>query len=49
MDVERERRIMNWAIFGWLVEKNIEDDNQSVELQASGTEHQNRCSSVRMA
>lgn len=35
MDVEEGRKIMNWAIFELLLEKDTENDNQNGERQVS--------------
>ena len=42
-------KMVNWAIFELLVEKDTENDNQNGDLQVSEIEHWDRYSFVRMA
>lgn len=49
IDEERKMKMANWATFELLVEKDTENDIQSVEMQVAKTEHWDRYSFVRMA
>ena len=48
-NAEAGKTIRNLAIFELSAEKDIENDNQSGEIQVSETEHWGRYSFVRMA